>query len=68
MFHKSLLYVCLEYFKRDFKKNDQFEQNACGLSLEKTKIDEIIDYLRGKEEQQKEFEEIPGKGRKIRPQ
>ena len=55
----------LKILERDFKRKDQFERNASGISPEKSEIDVIIvDYLERKEEQERESEKISDKAAK----
>ena len=55
----------LKILERDFKRKDQFERNASGISPEKSEIDVImVDYLERKEEQERESEKISDKAAK----
>ena len=52
----------LSLLERDFKRKDQFERNASGISQEKSEIAVIMqDYLERKEEQERESEKISDK-------
>ena len=52
----------LRLLERDFKRKDRFDQNASGISPEKSAINVIMeDYLERKEEQERESKKISDK-------